>query len=192
MLSRLEEALVQAADFLRSQNVPYVLIGGMARNIWAEPRTTNDVDFTVIVSDEERDNFIARAVDTLPPRRRWPIATLKTTGILLLQAANGVGIDFIVASIPFEESAIKRGVAVRIAGTEVRVICPEDLIVLKLIAGRMRDRADVVDIVGRQGARLDRRYLDEQVAEFSELLDAPRIKEHYDEAWELAMGVEEA
>ena len=37
----------------RREQVPYVLIGAWALEVWGKPRATNDVDFLVLVNEED-------------------------------------------------------------------------------------------------------------------------------------------
>ncbi|MEX2235965.1 MAG: nucleotidyl transferase AbiEii/AbiGii toxin family protein [Dehalococcoidia bacterium] len=191
MLTKLEEALAEAVSFFELHDVSYMLIGAMAGNAWGIERTTTDVDFTVALPEAASEGFIKDALERFQPRRRPTGDILGGAGILLLWASNGVGIDFIIATTPFEEAALERAQPLSLAGRRVCVISPEDLIVLKLIAGRGKDLIDIQAVVRRQRATIDRRYLDPLVAEFSAALDAPRIQEHYDEAWALAADIEE-
>ena len=52
---------------------------------------------------------------------------------------------------------------------------PEDLILLKIVSERERDRADVRGIARRQKGRLDLDYLEPRVRELAELLERPGI-----------------
>ena len=48
--------------------------------------------------------------------------------------------DLIFGALPFEETAIRRARVMSVAGERVRVCAPEDLIVLKIVSDRARDR----------------------------------------------------
>lgn len=56
-----------------------------------------------------------------------------------------------------EEAFLERSVATEVTpGLRVRVICPEDLIVTKVLAGRPKDLEDAKTVVQAQGDALDR------------------------------------
>ncbi len=52
-MTSLERALVRLALTLSANDIPYMIIGGMANVVWGEPRATLDIDATVWVDDEE-------------------------------------------------------------------------------------------------------------------------------------------
>ncbi|WP_197455699.1 nucleotidyltransferase [Stieleria neptunia] len=58
----------------------------------------------------------------------------------------------------FEKEIVERADPIIVEGHEIFVATPEDLIVLKVLAGRQRDLQDVKGIVEIQGERLDWGY----------------------------------
>ena len=75
-----------------------------------------------------------------------------------LHEASGVRVDLIFSFTPFEREAIARARAVPLGGQQVRFASPEDVIILKIFAGRPRDLEDVATIVRNQ-PELDREYI---------------------------------
>jgi hypothetical protein len=67
--------------------------------------------------------------------------------------------DLIVAATDYELHAISRAREERLGSQLARVLAPEDVIVLKLIAGRAQDLADIEAILAAKPA-LDERYLE--------------------------------
>ena len=59
----------------------------------------------------------------------------------------------------YKRTALDRAVTVRVAETDVRIAAREDLILLKLLAGREQDIADVKAIVSVSAELLDRDYI---------------------------------
>jgi hypothetical protein len=88
-------------------------------------------------------------------------------------------VDLIVAGLPYEESAIRRAVRVDVAGKDVRFCTAEDLVLHKIVSDRSRDRDDVEGIIGRQGKRLDRTYLDPLIDELARGLERPDLADFY-------------
>ncbi|MFZ4580562.1 MAG: nucleotidyltransferase [Myxococcota bacterium] len=174
-----ESALVAIARFLDAGGVPYMVIGGMANAIWGVPRATLDVDVTVWAGDVPSsallDSFAA-AFRSLVAR---PAEFVRDTRVLPLESTEGVRIDVIFGALPFEEEAIERAVLRTVAGSPVRFCTAEDLVLLKIVSERDRDRADVAALLQRRGATLDRAYLDPRVAEFAALLERSDILADY-------------
>jgi hypothetical protein len=70
--------------------------------------------------------------------------------IFVAQGPFGVPVDVLVAKTPFEEEAVARSVSIELLGQHVRVVTAEDLVFYKLLAGRPRDRDDVLDVIRAQ------------------------------------------
>jgi hypothetical protein len=108
-----------------------------------------------------------------------PAEFVRDTRVLPLESAEGVRIDVIFGALPFEEEAIHRAVVRTVAGCPVRFCTAEDLVLLKIVSERERDRSDVAALLHRRAATLDRTYLDPRVAEFAALLERPDILADY-------------
>jgi hypothetical protein len=64
-----------------------------------------------------------------------------------------VDVDAFLAETPFQEQLLSRRQRVALDNLEVWLVSPEDLILLKLLAGRPRDIADIGDVLFTQGAK---------------------------------------
>lgn len=140
-----------------------MIIGGVARSVWASPRATQDLD--VIYSGP-----LPEAVAAAPhighvalPNEVAALADALMTRLRLPQRLTGpVRMDVIAASHPYYDRLIAR--SRRLGQGGLRVAAPEDIILLKLIADRPQDRADVRAIIAAQGGLLDRALLAEEAA----------------------------
>ena len=79
--------------------------------------------------------------------------------------------DVIFALLPFEMNALQRARSVRLAGRDVRVVTPEDLIVMKIIS----EIADAEGLTRRRIHELDLDYLDPLVREMAASLERPEL-----------------
>ena len=96
--------------------------------------------------------------------------------MLLLQASNGVGIDVSLGALPFEEMAVERATYFGfVEGASLRTCSAEDLLVMKLFAGRALDVQDAEGVTRRQVGRLDWAYVREQIGPLAELKDEASI-----------------
>lgn len=176
----LEKGLLEIVSFLEDAAIPYMVIGGFANLAWGVPRTTQDVDITVQVAEEDLSDFlreIGKGFSVLP---RDPEDFVKETRVLPVQTSYEVRIDLIFAGLPYEETALGRAKEVEIQGIGVRICSPEDLIIHKIISERPRDREDVEGIFRQQGPNLDFVYLDRIVHELGEALSCSDIVGFYE------------
>jgi hypothetical protein len=181
-VNELEAAVAELARSLDSLEIPYMVIGGFAVTVWGEPRLTRDVDAT-IQCDPANDAAITELVRVLPSRSIDPVAFVRSTRVLPVATEGGVHVDLIFAGLPYELGAITRALAIEIGGYPVKVCTPEDLIILKIISQRPRDREDITSVVRVRGNQLDRGYLDPIVKELSEALEDRSMLEFYTSLW---------
>lgn len=174
-MNALEQALGVLARFLEERQVPYMIIGGIANLVWGAPRSTLDVDASVLVEEAAWPELIKALRQTFRVIPKEPIAFLRETHVLPLETNDGVRIDLVWAMLPYEHKAIARATAEDVAGQRVRVCRPEDLIIHKIISDRPKDREDVRAIVHHHGSRLDRKYLNGMVRQVARALDRPEL-----------------
>lgn len=155
--------LSEIDDILGPLSERLVLIGGMAFNYWCEPRYTADLDF-VVAADEE---VVGKLVSQLNSRG-YEASRIQGAGqpsgidfVRLTDPSGRKVVEFQTAKTAYQELLIKRGI-VPDAAVPVRVATPEDLIVLKLIAGRSKDYPDALALA--QMENLDWPYIEEWAA----------------------------
>jgi uncharacterized nucleotidyltransferase DUF6036 len=100
--------------------------------------------------------------------------------VLLEHKASGVPIDLTLASLPFEERAIKSSHEISYAGVRIRIPEPDDLLVYKLVAARPRDLEDAEKLLLLYGSRLDLDRIRATIREFADALDDPQRLETWD------------
>jgi len=156
---------------LGSRGVPHILIGGQAVLLHGAPRLTQDIDVSLNVGPEQ----IAVVEDAcaaigLEPLVADPADFARETFVLPVQSeSSGVRVDFIFSNTEFERLAVDRAVQVTLSGETVPFASPEDLVLLKLFAGRARDMEDARSVVGRQGPGLDWSYIERWARSFAEI-----------------------
>jgi hypothetical protein len=81
---------------------------------------------------------------------------VRTTRVLpVLHVRTSVPADLVLAGPGLEEAFLERAVVHDLGGVPVPVARAEDLIVMKILAGRDKDLEDVAAIVAARGTRLD-------------------------------------
>ena len=137
-------------DALDRAGFPNAIVGALARNAWARPRASTDVDMTIGLSADQMPALRSLIAGLgLIVRREHTVDPGDAVFDLMLLAAPddpAVRLDLLVAKTPFEQEALTRRVKAIVEGAVRWVITPEDLIVYKLVAGRSRDLADVEEV----------------------------------------------
>lgn len=164
-MKRLDEAAREFTEYLERQGIPYAVMGGFAVRIYALPRPTFDVDFTIALSRDRLGALydrLERLGYTIPEPQRggWidHVQGLPVVKFQLLQGDHSIDLDVFLAETPFQQELLTRRQRYEAEGWAAWYVSAEDLILLKLIADRPKDRADVNDILFVQGA-LDFAYL---------------------------------
>jgi hypothetical protein len=163
VVTTLERMLAALSD----SQTPSAVIGGFAVAIWGHPRSTRDIDLLVDVSREERGNLIRRlAAHGFKPKRASAIVQVEGGELIQVQFAPPdafleIQADLFLAETEFQRAAISRRVempAPSLSG-HVSVVTCEDLIFLKLLAGRVIDRVDAATLLKFNRDTLDMAYV---------------------------------
>ena len=156
LLSILEK-LTRTLDKAR---IEFALIGGLALAYYVEPRATMDIDILVSVNDKSepklREIMIQRGFVDANPR---PLVLKKViiSRMFHVQQNEWIIIDIMWVNSDLHRCAIKRANKVKLNRHTVRVLRPEDLILLKSISARPQDLADIQKL--QHIPTLDRKYL---------------------------------
>jgi hypothetical protein len=158
------DAAVEVDSALSALGFEYRLIGGIALQRWGQPRTTLDVDATVMTFFGREEPLVRQLLECFQSRIPDALEFALESRTLLLVSSGGVGIDISLGALPFESRIVDRSSLWRIDEVrQLRTCGAEDLIVLKAFAGREQDWVDVRSVVDRQADRLDTRVVLEEV-----------------------------
>jgi hypothetical protein len=130
-------------------NVGGVVIGGVAISFIAGPRFTEDVDCLVDLDDRDWADFLETGRQFgFFPRIDDPLEFAKKSRVLLLlHRPSETTVDISVAGIMFEHETIQRGRPPESPLVDISVATAEDLLVMKAVAQRDKDRVDMAAIV---------------------------------------------
>lgn len=153
-----------------------MIIGGVASSLLGQPRLTADIDATVVLDDDDVDQFLlAASAQGLSPRIARSAEFMRRSAMLLLKHdATGVPIDINQGRLLFEVQAAARAKTQRLGAISIPIPTPEDLIIMKAVAHRPKDIEDIRGILESQ-ARLDVSYIQQYVQEFGNALDMPEL-----------------
>lgn len=165
-------------DICLRQQWRFCFIGGIALQRWGEPRTTVDVDLTILTGFGSEAPFVDTLLREFAPRISDARAFALEHRVVLLRSSSGIGIDVALGALAFEESAVDRASAFTFPpppGITLRTCSAEDLIVMKAFAGRGQDWVDVERVVQRQVGKLDWTYIDSQLSPLATIKGEPHI-----------------
>jgi hypothetical protein len=141
----------------------YAIGGAIALGFWAKPRSTMDVDVTLFLPPAEVSGCLQLLL-SIGCTFSADAATRLLSEHGYCQVEFGGGrIDVFLPLIPFYEEARKRRRAVEFGDQRVMIWDAETLCVFKLMFFRLRDLADVEEILRVQGHRLDRDWVMRQI-----------------------------
>ncbi len=164
----LTPTLFSLAELLERMSVKYAVMGGLAVRAYAIPRATEDIDFTMAIGRERLPELFGALeaqdyaipepyqtgwVDTLNDATQFRLVKLKR-----YLANHSIDVDLFLAESPFQEEVLRRRQLADVEGRRLWLASAEDLVLLKLAAGRPRDWIDVADVFFTQGP-LDETYM---------------------------------
>ena len=154
------EVLGRIVACFRKERVSYALIGAWALSVWGTARATNDVDFLVLVDDEELGRLSDRMVRAgFELDETWLKWNPMLRGSQLRFQFQGTSVDLLRARDAHDQQVFRRKRRKRMGGRHYWVVSAEDFILQKLKVGRPRDFEDALSILERSGTTLDKRYL---------------------------------
>jgi hypothetical protein len=167
------QVLHQVWQALASLSVPAAVMGGLAVSAWKHIRATHDVDLLVAIDEAQLSEILtALHKHNIHHRRTPPILALGNMRLLplsyrLQEFGVDVRIDLVLATSDFERAALARAQESPQFNGGIRVIRCEDLVLFKLMAGRIIDRADAAFLLRLNRDSIDFDYLQNWTAQLS-------------------------
>lgn len=174
-----EKTLIEISEFLQKEKIPHMVIGGVANAFRGIPRATLDIDITLLVQENDIQNFVRKISKKFKVLIGNPIAFVKKARVLPCLSKQNIRLDLIFAQLPYEEQALKRITKKKVNGSKIPVASSEDLIIMKAISTRNRDWEDIQGIVQQMRDRLDLSYLLPILKNLSQELEKPDILKRF-------------
>jgi len=159
------DCLDELTGLLEAEGILHVVMGGLAVRVYGIPRATYDLDFTIALDRQRLPRLYERFEElgyTVPEayRQGWidEVAGLPQVKCRFITGERGIDLDFFLAESRYQEEVLRRRRREQVNGVIVWLVSAEDLILLKLLAHRPRDLADIADVLFIQGS-LDMNYL---------------------------------
>lgn len=151
------ESIYRVARAVSGGNSPYCFVGGIALGAWGIPRATFDIDLAV-AGDLDNIALAARLEregidldDAFATGFRDEIAGMPKVHAHVAAGRSMMAVDVFFASTPFLQSVLERRVAIDLGAGDIYVCTAADLLLLKLIANRPKDRIDADNLLTIQG-----------------------------------------
>jgi hypothetical protein len=175
-LTPLIAALADLVKWLEAAHVPGVVIGGVAASLLGRPRLTHDVDALVMAAEASWQKLMEHgAAFGIYPRLSDALAfAIRTRVLLMRHEPSGVDVDVTFGALRFEEEAVAHRTIVTVAGIALPLPAPEDLVIMKAVAHRPRDLADIEAILDAHPG-LDVAHVRRWVQEFARAAGMPEI-----------------
>lgn len=171
----LEEAYKKIISFLNKEKFEYLVIGGIAAGILAEPRMTLDIDIDIFLDKDNLGVFLDKVKKAgFKVDKQRCIERAKEAGVFQIGYGD-FHVDFIIASIDLEKEAFKRKKALKLYNLKAFFPTPEDFILLKIVPGRSQDMLDVERAILRHKENLDIKYLKMWAQRLSDEAEDTRI-----------------
>lgn len=170
------KSATELQHFLTEHGFRFCFIGGLAVQRWGEPRATKDVDVALLTGFGTEQSYIRTILEQYAPRLEDAATFAIYSRVLLAEDHRGTPIDIALSGLPFEERAIERSTPWGTPkGGRINTCSAEDLIVFKAFASRPMDWNDIEATLIRQGNRLDRNLILEELTPLAELKEEPEI-----------------
>lgn len=179
-MKNIYNSLKSLHDHLTDNNIEYAIIGGLSLIFWGESRITRDIDVKLLLSRDETEKFLRLIENKFKPFINNPAENLNEYGILFVQDATGMRIDFHLSDTSFDRIVIERAELTEVEpGVKVNICTAEDLIIYKMLSTRDIDRRDIESILDYQGKSLDDNYIIGWLKQFEEALNDSTLVDIY-------------
>lgn len=156
-MTDLPSLLRRVTELLETARMDYAMPGGDAVRSYGIPRPTYDLDVVVGTDRAGLGDLLSRldsAGFSIPESYRggWvdSVAGMPLVRVEWIDDKGTFEVDLFLAETVFLRQILVRSRSSDVEGWPLRVVSPEGLILLKLIADRPRDRIDVADILFTQ------------------------------------------
>lgn len=155
--SPVAEALVALATALGELGLGWYLFGAQAAIAHGSSRATKDIDVTAFPGEVPAAALLAALARAGLHAREPDPETLAATARVLpvIHDASGTPIDIVLAGPGLEPLFLSRAVLRDVAGAHVPVAAAEDVVAMKILAGRPHDAEDVVAILRARRTDID-------------------------------------
>lgn len=152
---------------LEPLRVPVAVMGGLALAAWKYVRATRDIDLLLGIGQSDLAQVLDRlAAAGVRPKRIPPLISLGELDVVQLlyeppETFLDVQVDLLLGKSEYHQVALNRRVPTHLPELDVPVaiLTCEDLVLHKLMAGRLIDRVDAAGLLRANRTTLENHYL---------------------------------
>ncbi|MFH0795975.1 MAG: hypothetical protein V2A65_02840 [Candidatus Omnitrophota bacterium] len=150
---------------LEDAGIPHMISGSLGSSLHGEPRATNDIDLVIAPTSEQLNVFLQSLSEGYYVSSDSAREALQNRSMFnVIDHQTGWKADFIIRKeFPFSLEEFKRRMPGTIAGIQVFVVSPEDIILSKLEWSKNseseRQFRDALGVAAVQWKTLDKEYL---------------------------------
>ena len=160
----LEELVIRISQLFTAHKLHFSLAGGWAVSLWGAVRATEDLDFIVVMDNDDRGRIesILSSEFRVTSHKNMMLDTTATPLWRYVLTSDRINdhcvLDIIPASSNFLKNAVKRCIELPLHNAAIPVIAIEDLILLKIMSGRNKDIEDARSLISG-GMIIDKEYV---------------------------------
>ncbi len=155
------ELLEKICRIMDRLHVPYMLSGSVAMNLYAEPRTTQDIDVIVEMMVDDIPNFIKLLDDQFYYAEDAIYEAVQRKSMFnVIDFQSGMKVDMIMRSRDFfEQEKFHNRRKTNYQGIDLWIISPEDLVISKLRwiqeLQSEKQKSDIANLLSTEGLNLE-------------------------------------
>lgn len=164
------------AQTFNTKGVQWAVAGAVAANHYrGEVRATSDLDILIALAGQDI-NDIALALEN----NGWESIRIIENWLIRAHHIKWGRLDVLASTTDYESVALNRSIIVEVDSFTYQTLAIEDVLILKLIANRFRDAADIESILATK-PDLDQDYMNNWLDEFDLRDRLNKIKKIMDE-----------
>jgi hypothetical protein len=145
-LGGLAARIVAVHELLDSMNVTHQFGGAVALAWYRNPRATTDIDLNVTVSPEDAEPVLGALTHLGVTVSRSDRAVIVRDGQARLDW-DGSYLDLFFATLDLHQEMAERSRQVSFGPVRISILCPEHLIVCKVVFDRPKDWLDIEEMI---------------------------------------------
>lgn len=174
-------ALARAFDRLGAS---WYLFGAQAAIVHGAGRLTTDVDVTVFAQGSDTSSLADElAAEGFELRVQDPEFVARTRVLPVRHGSTEIDADVVLGGPGLEELFLQRSEEHTIAGVHIPVACAEDVVAMKVLAGRPLDLEDAQAVVEARAGDLDEALVRDTLRVLEQALDRSDLLRTLDALW---------